>query len=111
MYTHFTFTLMAHCTSGAIMGFSALLKDTSKGNRTSNLLITKRLLYHCTTDAPNTDLPSVCQDCEVLMYADDTVIFGWGKNNVEVVARLTKVMVDVSDWLNKCCLQLNNSKT
>ena len=40
---------MAHCTSGAIR-FSALLKDTSTGNRTSNLLITKRLLYllyHC----------------------------------------------------------------
>ena len=31
------------------------------------------------------------------MYADDTVIFAWGKNNVEVAARLTKVMVDVSD--------------
>src|SRR4029434_5690510 len=49
-YTHFTFTLMAHCTSGAIRGFSVLLKDTSTGNRTSNLLITKRLLYllyHC----------------------------------------------------------------
>ena len=45
------------------------------------------------------------------MYADDTVIFGWGKNNVEVAARLTKVMVDVSDWLNKCCLQLNTSKS
>ena len=44
------------------------------------------------------------------MYTDDTVIFGWGKNNVEVAARLTKVMVNVSDWLNKC-LQLNNSKT
>src|SRR4029434_8423657 len=32
------------------LGFSALLKDTSTGNRTSNLLITKRplyLLYHC----------------------------------------------------------------
>ena len=57
------------------------------------------------------DLPSVCQDCEVLMYADNTVIFGWGKNNVEVAARLTKVMVDVSDWLNKCCLQLNTSKS
>src|SRR4029434_5430203 len=43
------FSLMAHCTSGAIRG-SALLKDTSTGNRTSNLLITKRLLhplYHC----------------------------------------------------------------
>ena len=43
--------------------------------------------------------------------ADDTVICGWGKNNVEVAARLTKVMVDVSDWLNKCCLQLNTSNT
>src|SRR4029434_5872886 len=46
----FTFTLMAHCTSGAIRGFSVLLKDASTGNRTSNLLITKRLLYllyHC----------------------------------------------------------------
>src|SRR4029434_11237434 len=52
----------------------------------------------------------IYQDCEVLMYADDTVIFGWGKNNVEVAARLTKVMVDVSDWLQKCCLQLNTSK-
>src|SRR4029434_9423514 len=50
MYTHFTITLMAHCTSGSIRGFSALLKDTSTGNRTSNLLLTKRLLYllyHC----------------------------------------------------------------
>ena len=28
---------------------SVLLKDASTGNRTSNLLITKRLLYHCTT--------------------------------------------------------------
>src|SRR4029434_715868 len=52
MYTHFTFTLMAHCTSGAIRGFSVLLKDASTGNRTSNLQITKRLLYHCTTVAP-----------------------------------------------------------
>ena len=31
---------------------SVLLKDASTGNRTSNLLITKRLLYHCTTVAP-----------------------------------------------------------
>ena len=50
VYTIFTFTLMAHCTSGAIKGFSVLLKDASTGNRTSNLLITNRLLYllrHC----------------------------------------------------------------
>src|SRR4029434_6299614 len=47
---HFTFTLMAHCTSGANSGFSVLLKDASTGNRTSNLLLTKLLLYllyHC----------------------------------------------------------------
>src|SRR4029434_9487751 len=40
LHTHFffffTFTLMAHCTSGAIRG-SVLLKNTSAGNRTSNL--------------------------------------------------------------------------
>ena len=35
----------------------------------------------------------------------------WGSDNVEVAARLTKVMVSLSDWLNKCYLQLNNSKT
>ena len=34
-------------------GFSALLKDTTTGNRTSNPLITKRLLYHCTTTFPS----------------------------------------------------------
>src|SRR4029434_166328 len=47
---HFTITLMEHCTSGAIRGFSVLLKDASTGNLTNNLLITKRLLYllyHC----------------------------------------------------------------
>src|SRR4029434_5628283 len=32
--------------------FSVLLIYASTGNRTSNLLITKRLLYHCTTVAP-----------------------------------------------------------
>src|SRR4029434_3567441 len=40
MYTHFTFTLMAHCTSGAIRG--------STGNRTSNDFSTS-----CTTVAPD----------------------------------------------------------
>ena len=52
MYTHFTFYIY---TDGTLhirsnQGFSVLLKDTSTGNRTSNLLITKRLLYllyHC----------------------------------------------------------------
>ena len=36
-------------------GFSVLLKDTSTGNRTSNLVITKRVLYlvyHCREPPP-----------------------------------------------------------
>ena len=52
------------------------------------------------------DLPSVCQGSEILMYADDTVIFIKGKNHSEVAVQLTKVMIDVSNWLNNCNLQL-----
>src|SRR4029434_4233984 len=42
MYTHFTFTLMAHCTSGAIRGSVSCSRTLRQG--TSNLLLTKRLL-------------------------------------------------------------------
>ena len=41
---------MAHCTSGAIRGSVSCSRTLSTGNRTSNLLITNRLLYllyHC----------------------------------------------------------------
>src|SRR4029434_7372877 len=44
------FTLMAHCTSGAIRGSVSCSRTLRQYNRTSNLLITKRLLYllyHC----------------------------------------------------------------
>src|SRR4029434_7868843 len=48
MYTHFTITLMAHCTSGAIRGSVSCPRTLRQG--IFNLLITKRLLYllyHC----------------------------------------------------------------
>ena len=45
------------------------------------------------------------------MYADDTVIFVKGKDHSEAAAQLTKVMVNVTNWLNNCYLQLNSSKT
>src|SRR4029434_1754502 len=48
MYTHFTFTLMAHCTSVAIRGSVSCPRTLRQG--IFNLLITKRLLYllyHC----------------------------------------------------------------
>src|SRR4029434_11077536 len=50
IYTHFTFSLMAHCTSAAIRGSVSCSRTLPTGNRTGNLLITKRLLYllyHC----------------------------------------------------------------
>ena len=45
------------------------------------------------------------------MYADETVIFVKGKDHSEAAAQLTKVMVNVSNWLNNCHLQFNSSKT
>src|SRR4029434_3427411 len=44
MYTHFTFTLMAHCTSGAIRGSVSCSRTLRQGIELENLLITKRLL-------------------------------------------------------------------
>src|SRR4029434_9157621 len=41
----FTFTLMAHCTSGAIMGFSVLLKDASTGRAPDDIPIFSRRFY------------------------------------------------------------------
>jgi len=57
------------------------------------------------------DLPSACENCDILMYADDTVIFTHGKTATEVAIKLTDVLVKVTSWLNQCCLQLNVSKT
>ncbi len=57
------------------------------------------------------DLLPVCQGCEVIMYADDTVIFVKGKDHSEAASQLTKALVNVSNWLNNCHLLLNSSKT
>lgn len=35
------------------------------------------------------DLPSVCGQCDIIMYADDTVIFTHGKTAEEVAMKLT----------------------
>src|SRR4029434_4868869 len=47
-----SFTLMARCTSGAIRGSVSCSRTLRQGIEQSTLLITKRLLYHCTTVAP-----------------------------------------------------------
>lgn len=57
------------------------------------------------------DLPSVCDDVNIQMYADDTVIYTWGKDAEQVSKKLTLAMEKVSKWLNASCLTLNIKKT
>lgn len=57
------------------------------------------------------DLPSVCPDVYIQMYADDTVIYTHGKNTAQVAEKLSQSMAHVSEWLNQSCLQLNVNKT
>ena len=57
------------------------------------------------------DLPSICPDINIQMYADDTVIYVDGGSLTQVANELTNKMVHVTAWLEQCCLQLNVSKT
>ncbi len=41
------------------------------------------------------DLPKVCQQCNFILYADDTVIFTNGKNAEEVANKLTDVLAKI----------------
>ena len=57
------------------------------------------------------DLPRVCPDVEVIMYADNTVVFTSGKNKLEVAEKLNKEMQKIAKWLEMSCLTLNLDKT
>ncbi len=57
------------------------------------------------------DLPSVCSDVSVQMYADDTVVYVHGSNVSQVAEKITNSMVNITAWLKHSCLQLNTSKT
>lgn len=57
------------------------------------------------------DLPDVCPNINVQMYADDAVLFIHGKNTEETSSVLTSAMTKVQDWLSNSCLMLNTKKT
>ena len=57
------------------------------------------------------DLPDVCKDVHIQMYADDAVILTHGKSYAEVSTVLTSVLTSVQDWLTDSCLLLNAKKT
>ena len=50
------------------------------------------------------NLPSVCNDADLIMYADDTVLYTHRQNATEVAMKLTKEMQKVTEWLNYSCL-------
>lgn len=49
------------------------------------------------------DLPSVCPEVDVLMYADDAVLIVHGQTKTEVSAILTKSTAQLTTWLNHTC--------
>ena len=57
------------------------------------------------------DLPSVCSDVEIQLYADDAVIFTHGSNKLQAAATLANALNSISTWLIQSCLQLNTLKT
>ncbi len=57
------------------------------------------------------DLPSVCPEVEIQLYADDTVLYAHGSTKQQAAEKLTKALDGVAAWLNKACLKLNTSKT
>lgn len=56
------------------------------------------------------DLPSVCDNISIQMYADDTVIYAHGKDASQVADKLSRQLVNVTKWLDQSYLKLNVSK-
>ena len=57
------------------------------------------------------DLPLICSDVSMQMYADDTVLYVHAKTRQQAALKLTSALNKVSDWLTYNCLTLNVSKT
>lgn len=57
------------------------------------------------------DLPNVCKNVIMQLYADDAVLYAHAKTKCEAATILSGAMVPVSHWLNNSCLHLNTKKT
>lgn len=57
------------------------------------------------------DLPSVCGEVDMQMYADDTVVYVHGSDATSVANKLTNVMGNILNWLSSASLTLNVNKT
>lgn len=57
------------------------------------------------------DLPLVCPDVEILLYADDAVIYVHSSTKQQAALKLTSAMNYITTWLDRSCLTLNVGKT
>lgn len=57
------------------------------------------------------DLPNMLNKCEIILYADDTLIFAEGQSNQQCYDDLTQDMKKVEIWLGMNKLKLNENKT
>lgn len=57
------------------------------------------------------NLPAVCKGVDIIMYADDAVIYVHGRDMEQVATKLSSAMDKISNWLNSSCLTLNVEKT
>ena len=56
------------------------------------------------------DLPESCPGAGLQMYADDTVIYAYGKTALAVTNQLSKHLETTARWLENSCLTLNVKK-
>ena len=57
------------------------------------------------------DLPIVLERCQILMYADDTVMYFTARNAQEISSVLTSELAKVNDWLVNNSLFIHQGKT
>lgn len=57
------------------------------------------------------DMPNILEKCEIVMYADDTLIYAKGDTEEQCTDKLTHDMNNINNWLKMNKLKLNESKT
>lgn len=67
-------------------------------------------LYSLCINDVNGD-PTVCNESEIHLYADDTIVYVHAMSKQQAPRKLTAVMTYVTQWLINSCLHLNIKKT
>ncbi len=56
------------------------------------------------------DLPAICEDVEIEMYADDTVVYTHGRDADQVATKLSLMLHKVAKWLSDLCTYLEHKE-